>query len=222
MMDQIKPRLSFWNPLYIGVISYFCLLVPGLVLMWMNFRRMGLPRKARFTIIIGIPMLLAVLAIYIWVPKEYDDWVGALHITLAVVIGAIPYQDYRRLMDENPHQKPALLIKPALLSILFPLGLLAAWYAFASFQEEKRVEMLTASMDAYQKNDYRNALNLLNEVKAEFPEERLAFVNSAIVYEALQKPDSAAWNIEQWLKIAPNDEEAKEMLERFRYASSNR
>jgi tetratricopeptide (TPR) repeat protein len=222
MMDQTKPRLSFWNPLYIGVISYFCLLVPGLVLMWMNFRRMGLTQKARYTAIIGVPMLLAVLAIYIWVPKEYDDWVGALHISLAIVIGAIPYRDYRRLMDENPQQKPALLIKPALFSILFPLGLLAAWYGYARFQEEHRIEMLTASMDAYQKNDFRNALNLLNDVKEDFPEERLAFVNSAIVYEALQKPDSAALSIEQWLKIAPNDEEAKEMLERFRYASSNR
>ncbi len=190
--------------------------------MWMNFNRMALPKKARYTAIIGIPLLLVVLAIYICVPKEYDDWVGALHISLAIIIGAIPYRDYRKLMDENPHRKSALLIKPALVAILFPIGLLAAWYAFASFQEEKRVEILTASMDAYQKNDYRNALNLLNEVKEEFPEERLAFVNSAIVYEALQKPDSAAWNIEQWLKIAPNDEEAKEILERFRYASSNR
>jgi hypothetical protein len=69
--------------------------------MWMNFRRMGLAKKARYTAIIGVPMLLAVLAIYIWVPKEYDDWVGALHISLAIVIGAIPYRDYKRLMDEN-------------------------------------------------------------------------------------------------------------------------
>jgi tetratricopeptide (TPR) repeat protein len=222
MMDQTKPRHAFWNPLYIGVISYFCLLVPGLVLMWMNFRRMGLPQKARLSAIIGTPILFAVIAIYIFVPKEYDDWVGALHISLAVIVAAIPYEDYRKLMDANPHRKPALLIKPVLLSVLFPLGLLAAWYGYARFQEEHRIEMLQASMEAYQQNDFRGALNLLDKVKSEFPEERLAFVNTAIVYEALQKPDSAALSIEQWLKIAPNDEEAKEMLERFRYASSNR
>lgn len=222
MMDQTKPRHAFWNPLYIGVISYFCLLVPGLVLMWMNFRRMGVPKKARLTAIIGTPILLAVVAIYIFVPKEFDEWVGALHISLAVLVGAIPYWDYRKLMDANPSHKSASLLKPVLLSVLFPLGLLAAWYGYARFQEERRIEMLKASMEAYQKNDFRSALQLLNEVKSEFPEERLAFVNSAIVYEALAKPDSAAWSIDQWLKIAPNDEEAKEMLERFRYASSNR
>jgi peptidoglycan/LPS O-acetylase OafA/YrhL len=109
----------FWNPLYIGIITYFCLVLPGVILFAINFEKLGKPRFKLPMIILGCIGFFALLLGWLYLPKEWDTELAIVHMGSSIGIAAWQYSSYRKALDEDENAKVESLFKPALLSILF-------------------------------------------------------------------------------------------------------
>lgn len=201
-----------WSPLYIGVIAYFCLLLPGVLLMGLNYRRMRLPLKARYSLIIGVPVSLLYLALLLKLPESADTALNIAQVALALLVAGIPYADYRKYHAKHPGLSNASLWKPVLLSITFPVAVLGGDYLYAEHREGEKKQLLERALQEYNSAQYDEAIATLRIVRSDFPAERLGYINTAIAFEALGQRDSAVVQIQNWMKRAPNDTEAQAML----------
>ena len=218
--DSVKPFVARpWSPLYIGVIAYFCLLLPGVLLMSLNYRRMQQLSKARYSLLIGVPLSVVYLGLLVYLPESADWALKAAQMALAFGLAAVPYNDYRNYHAKYPGLVNASLIKPALLSLIFPLTILGGDYLYSRHREHEKQQMLSVALEAYRSERYREALNTLKAIRREFPAERLGYINSAIAYEAVGQKDSARILVVDWLKQAPNDEDARALLRQFNSGS---
>lgn len=201
-----------WSPLYIGVIAYFCLLVPGVLLMGLNYRRMKLPVKARYSLMIGVPIALVYLALLLKLPESADNVLNIVQVALALLVAGIPYADYRKYHAKHPGLSNASLWKPVLLSIAFPVAVLGGDYLYAEHRDAEKQQLLESALLQYNSENYTDAISTLRIVRSDFPSERLGYINTAIAFEALGQRDSAVAQIRNWLEIAPNDTEAQTIL----------
>lgn len=200
-----------WSPLYIGVIAYFCFLLPGIILMGLNFRRMGNLGAARRSFFIGIPAFLLLLLLFIYAPAAFDGYLEATHIAAAFLIAAIPYPAWNSFRKRQPDVQAASLLRPALWSILFLAALLGGNYAWIQSQHARREALLLQAKSAFDRGEWDASLRILKEVREVFPDERLGYVNSAIAHESAGRRDSARVYLDMWLNKAPEDAEAQEM-----------
>lgn len=201
-----------WSPLYIGVIAYFCLLLPGVLLMGLNYRRMRLPLKARYSFVIGVPISLLYLALLLKLPESADAALNVARVVLAFLVAGLPYIDYRKYHATHPGLSNAPLWKPVLLSVAFPVAVLGGDYLYAEHREKEKQQLLERALQQYNSAQYDQAIATLRIVRSDFPAERLGYINTAIAFEALGRRDSAEVQIRRWMKRAPNDTEAQAML----------
>ncbi len=209
---------KIWNPLYIGIISYFCLVLPAVILWGINFRKLGRPDLSRPTFIVGTLLFAGLVAGWFLLPESWDVALEVAHVGISVGGAALQYPFYRRFVeaDEENHQVESLL-KPALLSIIFVLlaaSLAISWGWFMQHQIEKQ---LIEARDLYDTGDYPGSVKILTTIIEKDPGQRMAYVNLSIAYETMGKPDSAVSIMEDCLKQMPEDGEAKERIYQLRY-----
>lgn len=214
------PRKTIWNPLYIAIIAYFCLLLPGMVLFALNFEKLGKPRFKQAFMLAGILFFCFMLAAWMYLPERYDWALEILHIGVPVGIAAWQHPLYRKQIDDDSNEVyPESLLKPAILSILFLLVFVASVLGFEWWRHEQLKKKMATAMELYDTGSLQEAANLLKEIRNNYPGEQLASINLAITYEAMGKTDSAALVLENWLERAPDDAQAREMLYNMRFGS---
>jgi peptidoglycan/LPS O-acetylase OafA/YrhL len=212
-------RQTVWNPLYIGVLSYFCLLLPGMILFAINFEKLGKPQLKKPVLTGGVLFFLAMLAAWIYLPAGFDWLLETLHIGIPVAMAAWQHPIYRKLLDDDNNEVYAeSLLKPAVLSILFLLVFIALTLALKWWSHERLKNRMVEAMQLYDTGSLQEAANHLNLIKTEYPDEQLAYINLAITYEAMGKVDSASVVLEDWLSKAPGDSQAQEMLYNLRFS----
>jgi len=201
-----------WSPLYIGIISYFCFILPGVILMAINYGKLGRNDLRRRALFIGIIVFVLLVVLFSFLPSKYDWLTTSLHIGAAFAIAGIQYRLFAKARENNPGWKTESILIPALLSLVFlivPIGIIILRNEYL-FKKEK--EGLRISKDFFEKKDYQNAIHALKNVRDINPQQQLSYVNAAIAYDAMGKKDSAKLVLKQWLEIAPDDSEAQELL----------
>lgn len=201
-----------WNPLYIGIISFFCFILPAIILMGINYEKLGRPDLKLKTWILGSAVFVILISLFIFLPDDYTWLVNALHIITAVGIAAIQYPLFFKARERNPELKIDSLIKPAFYSLGFALLIAILMLAGNEILFRQQIKSLELSKEFFNKKQYNQAINELKKVHHDYPSERLPYINMAIAYQEMGKPDSAKITLQQWLKIAPDDSEAKELL----------
>ncbi|MCB0819848.1 MAG: tetratricopeptide repeat protein [Bacteroidetes bacterium] len=216
-----QERRTVWNPLYIGIIAYFCVLLPGLILFALNFEKLNRPQLKKPVLIAGILFFIFMLIAWMYLPESYDLVLEAFHIGVPVGLAAWQHPIYRRLLDDDTNEYyPESLLKPAVLSILFLLVFVGSNLGLQWWNHEQLKSRMGEAMQVYDSGSLQQAANQLNEIKHDYPGEQLAYINLAITYEAMGKIDSATVVLEEWLEIAPDDAQAKEMLYNMRFGGS--
>lgn len=212
-----NPSSKAWSPLYIGVISFFCLLLPGFILLGKNYKKLGRPNFEKPTYAIGFALFMIFIAILLLAPENFDTAISISVIIISISIAAIQYPLYRRYLDENEEHQVESLLKPALLSVLFTITIAISLFAYKWYDHQQLEKMLQQAQSEYETANYRASLVTLEKIRNEYPEARLGYINTAITYEAIGKKDSATMYVKEWLAISPNDAEAKELLYKLNY-----
>jgi tetratricopeptide (TPR) repeat protein len=127
------------------------------------------------------------------------------------------YPLYRQQIDKSDDVEVQPLLKPALLSIVFALLLISLGITWNWWKHEQLKGQMQQALSAYNDGDLKQSVVLLKEIIETNPGEGLAYTNLAITYESLGYRDSAIAVTEAWLKIMPEDSEAKERLYQLRY-----
>jgi len=216
-----NPSSKAWSPLYIGVISFFCLLLPGFILLGKNYKKLGRPAYETPTYIIGGVVFLILMGGILLLPENYDTAISISVIILSISIAAIQYPLYRRFLEEDEERQVESLLKPALLAILFTIFIAISLFGYKWYEYQQLEKLLQQAQNEYEMANYRSSLTTLEQIRIKFPEARLGYINASITYEAMGKKDSALLYINQWLAISPNDGEAKELLYKINYGSNS-
>ena len=209
---------KIWNPLYIGIISYFCLVFPAVFLWGINFRKLGKPALAKPTIIIGLSLFLMLVSGWVLLPESWDWILEGFHIAISIGGAAFQYRYYRDVVenDEEEYEIESLL-KPALLSIIFVLLIISMVNGWGWIQQREIEKQLQVARDLYDTGNYPGSVSILKEIIQQDQMERTAYVNLSITYETMGKPDSARIILEDWLNQMPEDSEIKEREYQMRY-----
>lgn len=218
-------RKTFWNPLYIGIITYFCLVLPGVILFSKNFEKLGKKTFKTPVAVFGTLYFLALLAGWLLLSQDWDIYLQIAHVGIAIGLAAFQYPYYRKLLDDETEEEEIQvesLLKPGLLSILFALFMISLGISWNWYSHEKLKEEMQIAMQQYDSGDYRKAVDGLQHIIEEYPGESLAYTNLSITYEAMGEQDSAIWITEKWLEIAPGDSSAQDRLYSLRYLRSDR
>jgi tetratricopeptide (TPR) repeat protein len=209
---------KIWNPLYIGIISYFCLVFPAVILWGINFQKLGRPELAKPTFIIGFTLFALLVSGWVLLPDSWDWILEAFHIGISIGGAAFQYRYYRDVVendDEEYHIES--LMKPALLSIIFVLLIISMVICWGWIQQREIEKQLQVARDLYDTGNYPGSVSILKEIIQEDQMERTAYVNLSITYETMGRPDSARIILEDWLKQMPEDSEIKERVYQMRY-----
>jgi tetratricopeptide (TPR) repeat protein len=193
------------------------LLFPGIILLGLNFEKLGKPKLKLLTWFIGSIVFTGLAMLFAFLPEQLDWLWEIIHISAAIGIAAIQYPLYRKFMDEDESNETESLLKPAILSIGFLLVMLIGyfswqWYSFANYDKQ-----LAAAEELYNSGEYPKAIQSLKNTQTEYPENRESFVILAMTYEAMGKRDSAILTLQDWLAISPKDEEVRNKLYDLRY-----
>lgn len=215
-----NPSSKAWSPLYIGVISFFCLLLPGFILLGKNYKKLGRPAFEKPTYAIGFSLFALFISILMFAPENFDTGISIGVIIISISIAAIQYPLYRRYLDENEEHQVESLLKPALLSVLFTITIAISLFGYKWYDYQQLEKMLQQAQGEYETANYRASLITLEQIRDKFPEARLGYINASITYEALGKKDSALLFVNKWLEISPNDGEAKELMYKINYNSN--
>lgn len=208
-----------WNPLYIGIITYFCLVLPGIILFAINFEKLGKPRLKLPMLIVGGLGFIALVWAWLFLPKEWDTPLAVIHMGSAIGLAAWQYPSYRKFIDEHEDVKVASLFKPALLSVMFLIMMVSIGLSWTWYQHEQLKKAMQVAMDDYDVGNYKDAVGKLKMIINEYPMESLAYTNLSITYETMGHPDSAILVLENCLEKMPEDAAAKERLYQLRYTS---
>ncbi|MEX1188107.1 MAG: hypothetical protein WED33_02550 [Bacteroidia bacterium] len=204
-----------WNPLYIGIITYFCLVLPGIILFARNFEKLEKKAFRIPTLVFGSMYFVLLILGWIFLPESWDLALNIAHIGIALGLAALQYPYYRRFLDDEETEEERgveSLIKPALLSLVFALLLVSAGIGWEWYQNELLKGKMSLAMTNYDSGNYRDAVNGLNEIIESYPGESLAYTNLSITYETMGKADSAIYIMQEWLKIAPEDKAAEDRV----------
>lgn len=209
---------KIWNPLYIGIISYFCLVFPAVILWGINFRKLGKPAFAKPTFIIGFSLFALLVSGWVLLPDSWDWILETFHIAISIGGAAFQYRYYRDVVenDDEEYQIESLM-KPALLSIIFVLLIISMVIGWGWIQQREIEKQLQVARDLYDTGNYPGSVSILREIIQQDQMERTAYVNLSITYETMGKPDSARIMLEDWLKQMPEDSEIKERVYQMRY-----
>jgi hypothetical protein len=209
---------KIWNPLYIGIISYFCLVFPAVILWGINLRKLGRPELAKPTFIIGFTLFALLVSGWVLLPDSWDWILEAFHITISIWGAAFQYRYYRDVI-ENDYEEYQIesLMKPALLSIIFVLLIISMVIGWGWIQQREIEKQLQVARDLYDTGNYPGSVSILKEIIQQDQMERTAYVNLSITYETMGKPDSARIVLEDWLTQMSDDTEIKERVYQMRY-----
>lgn len=212
-----------WNPLYIGVISYFCLVLPAVILWGINFRKLGKPNLTWPTFLVGGLLFLLLVLGWIFLPQSWDWALEAFHIILSIAGASFQYSYFHKFLeaDEENHQRESLL-KPALLSILFVLTVVSLFIGWNWYLQHQTEQELLLAKEKYDIGDYPASVKILNSIIEEDPGQRTAYMNLSIAYETMGKSDSAIYVLDNWLIQMPEDSEVKDRIYQLRYMNSGR
>ena len=210
---------KIWNPLYIGIISYFCLVFPAVILWGINFRKLGKPALAKPTIIIGLSLFALLVSGWVLLPESWDWILEGFHIAISIGGAAFQYRYYRDVVENDDEEEYQIesLMKPALLSIIFVLLIISMVIGWGWIQQREIEKQLQVARDLYDTGNYPGSVSILKEIIQQDQMERTAYVNLSITYETMGKPDSARIILEDWLKQMPEDSEIKERVYQMRY-----
>jgi tetratricopeptide (TPR) repeat protein len=215
-----NPSPKAWSPLYIGVIGFFCLLLPGFILLGKNYKKLGRPRLEMPTYAVGALVFLLFIGCILLLPENFDAVISIAVIVICLGIAAIQYPLYRRYLEEDENREVESLLKPALLSVLFTILVAISLFGYRWYEHQQLEKLLQQAQNQYETADYRSSLTTLEQIRNKFPDARLGYINASIAYEAMGKKDSALLFLNKWLEISPNDGEAKELLYKINYNSS--
>ena len=209
---------KIWNPLYIGIISYFCLVFPAVILWGINFRKLGRPELAKPTFIIGFTLFALLVSGWVLLPESWDWILEGFHIAISTGGAAFQYRYYRDVVENDDEEyEIESLLKPALLSIIFVLCIISSLVGIHWFQQHEIEEKIHQARDLYDTGNYPGSVSILKEIIQQDQMERTAYVNLSITYETMGKPDSARIILEDWLNQMPEDSEIKERVYQMRY-----
>jgi hypothetical protein len=207
-----------WSPFHLGLISYFCIIVPGGLLFAENYRRLGFPARKRPFQVISIGWFLLFMVSAATLPGHYYWVTELLHLLFPVGMILLQNPIYQKWREATDDAVPlASLQRPLLLSVLFALLLFAGiagrdWYLQHRLEQEMQF-----AHDAYLSGNYDDALKRLHELEQEYPGERLVYINIALAFEGAGKRDSAIFYLQRWLRKHPDDAETQELLYNLRY-----
>jgi len=215
--DVANPSGKFWSPLYIGVIAFLCLLLPGFFLLGVNYRKLGKPHLKWISWIVGI-LVFGVFASWFVDSWPHLDWLFMLlYIGTSVAMAAIQYSLYRRVLDDDETVRPQSLLVPGVLSALFAIGVLILFFGWEWYSYTGYVKRLQQAEEFYDAGEYPAAIAVMKETCADYPTGRESYVMLAMLYDASGKRDSAIFALDSWLGVAPEDAEVKEKLYDLRY-----
>ena len=218
MEDPLNRNLpaKAWSPLYIGIISFFCFILPGVILMGLNYEKLGRSDLKKRTWLVGSIGFVILFVLFLLLPPQYDWLTTALHIGTAFVIAAIPYPLFVKARENNPNWKTQPILKPALISLLFVIIPVLGIIFRNEYLLKKELRLLKISKEFFDQKEYHKAIGTLKLVREINPQQQLSYINAAIAYEATGERDSAKLILKEWLEIAPDDFEARELLAKLR------
>ncbi len=212
-----------WSPLYIGIISYFCLVLPAVILWGINFRKMGRTDLVKPNFLIGIFLFIALILGWIFLPKSWDWGLEIFHVSISIAGAAIQYPIYRKFLEEDEDNRIVESLFPqALLSIFFLILCISTFFGWNWYLQHQTEKQLLQSKELYDLGDYPASITILKKLIEEDPGQRTAYLNMSIAYETMGKPDSAIVIMENWLNQMPEDGEAKERIYQLRYINKGK
>jgi len=222
LTENSYPNKRPWSPFHLGLISYFCIILPGGLLFAENFERLG---KAGWKL--GVQLLtlfwfFLMMASIAWLPANLT-WISELvHLIFPVGMIFLQNPSYQKWREETEDMVPkASLSKPILASVLFALFLFSAIVAKDWYLRHRLEKRMSQAAEAYTQGQYEQSTRILRSLQHDYPDERTVYVNLALSHEAVGQRDSAIQVFRTWLERSPGDEEVSEMLYKLRYASGS-
>lgn len=206
-----------WNPLYIGIISFFCLVLPAGILFAFNFEKLGKP-KLRNPVLLGSVLYFLLLVIsWVYLDKQYDFIPETAVLAYSIGMPLWQYPLFRKLRDDELIEAEAL-VKPTLLSLLFAVFVGMIIMGWNWRVHKVTGQKLLEAQEYYLEGRYTDSRNVLKRIIARDSFERTAWINLAITYNAMGDTDSATTVLGMWLQRSPQDGEARDMYENLRYS----
>jgi tetratricopeptide (TPR) repeat protein len=222
MSENNATTKSPWSPYHLGLISYFCIILPGAWLFAENYKRLGCPRLVVPYRAISLVWFVLFIAAIAYLPSDYSWAAEVVHLAYPIVMILLQNAAWQRWREQTDDLIPtAALGKPIVLSVMFALFVFGAiagkdWYL--QYKLERQMEL---AQEHFMQGRFTESVRLLQAMKMDYPRERTIYINLAIAQEAAGMPDSAIKSMNYWLTIAPDDKEAAEILYRLRYGKTN-
>jgi tetratricopeptide (TPR) repeat protein len=207
-----------WNPFHLGLISYFCIILPGGFYFAQNYQLIGLPQRKLPFQLITVSWFLVFIFCVAFLPDNWFWLAELVHIAFPVSMILLQYPHYNNHKEQSAEDLPnASIQKPTLLSVLFALILFAGIAARDWYYQYSLEQKMGIAQDAYLEGRFAESISVLRDLEPDYPDERTVYINLALSYHAAGKTDSAIFALRRWLKHTPEDQEASDMLYHLRY-----
>jgi tetratricopeptide (TPR) repeat protein len=201
-----------WNPVWIAVIGFFFTLLPALVLMALNYERMGKAAYKWPLIILSVLMFLGLALLTTLLSGEYDWIFAVIHLGGCVAIAAIQKPMYESFLDASELHQAERFTLPVLYSFIFVISFLGIFSAYQYWQYHKIKNVLQQAEQYFLEGRGQEAINILNQINQSQPKDKTVLYNLSLIYLNENKPDSARIFLRQLLAQHPEDDDARALL----------
>jgi tetratricopeptide (TPR) repeat protein len=207
--DKTQTVRGVWSPKALVIFSLLFSVFPSLIMFALNYSRYGFPRKRNLWLFIT-GSLLVIMLILSFVSPEWS-WHRSFILTVAITwifyfkqIGL-----YRQWITSG---KEKATIRSGLLICCLCFGaLIATSTAAVMLTEDDYV-----AYELILNEQYTEAEKVLMESRQLFPDDLDVKYNLAVVYSNTERPDMAKHELQNILKIDPENEDTKAFLLEFK------
>lgn len=208
-----------WNPVWIAVLGFFFTLLPALILMAINYERLGKP-ALKWPIIVGASVFFVGLTYLTTFPLKGYEWAFVIiHIGGCITIAVIQKPLYESFLDASEAHQEESFRWPVVYSLFFVAALFGGIGVFEYYHHRRTVNMLQQAEQLYLEGKNNEALQLLLKLHADYPNDEIVLFNLGVIYKENGQPDSAKIYLRQLLKLDPENEEARDMLHRLNFGN---
>lgn len=201
-----------WNPIWIAVLGFFFTLLPALVLMAVNYERLGRP-QLKWPLIVGSISFFIGLTYLTTLPLQGYEWVFAIvHIGGCFAIAAIQKPLYESFLDYSDEHQPEAFRWPVVYSLMFVTLFFGGIIMYQYVQHLRVVKAIQEVERFYLEGKNTEAINLLQELNVAYPDDHTILYNLGVIYKENGQADSASIYLRQLLKLNPENEEARALL----------
>lgn len=206
-----------WNPTWIAVIAFFFTLLPGLILMAINYEKLGKPKYKKPLIIFAIISFLLLCYFTAVLSSNYDYLFAIIHLSTPILIIVFQRKLYDDFLDSHESHQTESLRFPAILSFLFIAVFILSLSGYKYFEHLSIKNGVAAAEQFFLDGQFNEAKITLHLLMEKYPEEPIILYNLAAIYRAEHQNDSAKFYLRKLLETSPNHSEAKEVLYNLEY-----